>query len=60
MFIDGEHKGILDADFTGGWGNYGETKQILISKERSHHTVEVRLAEDSEKTAMTILGVMQS
>ncbi|MBQ5311043.1 MAG: SGNH/GDSL hydrolase family protein [Oscillospiraceae bacterium] len=60
VFIDGTHKGVLDADFTGGWGTYGDTKQILISKEKAHHTVEVKLSEGSEKAALTILGIMQS
>lgn len=60
VYVDGEHKSVLDADFTGGWGNYGETQQIFITKETAHHTVEVRLAEGSDKTELTILGVMQS
>ena len=60
VYIDGERKGTLDADFTGGWGTYGETQQVLISKETEHHTVEVKLAEGSDKTALTILGIMQS
>ena len=32
VYVDGERKGKLEADFTGGWGNYGNTKQILLSK----------------------------
>ncbi len=60
VYIDGERKGTLDADFSGGWGNYGETQQILISKEKEKHTVEIKLAEGSENTALTVLGVMQS
>lgn len=60
VYVDGERKGTLDADFSGGWGNYGETQQILISKDSEKHTVEIKLAEGSVNTALTILGVMQS
>ncbi|MBR4223974.1 MAG: SGNH/GDSL hydrolase family protein [Oscillospiraceae bacterium] len=60
VYIDGARKGTVDADFSGGWGNYGATQQILISKETAHHTVEIKLAEGSSKTALTILGIMLS
>ena len=60
VFMDGERKGSLDADFSGGWGNYGETQQILVTKETAVHTVEVKLADGSQNTALTIFGVMQS
>lgn len=58
VYVDGERKGVIDADFSGGWGNYGETQQILLGREKTAHTVEVKLSEGSEKTALTILGVM--
>lgn len=60
VYVDGERKGALDADFKGGWGNYGETQQILISKDSEKHTVEIKLAEGSANTALTILGIMES
>lgn len=60
VYVDGERKGTLDADFKGGWGNYGETQQILISKDSEKHTVEIKLAEGSANTALTILGIMES
>lgn len=60
VYIDGDRKGILDADFSGGWGNYGATQQIIFAKETEKHTVEVKLADGSEKTALTIFGIMQS
>ena len=59
VYVDGERKGTLDADFKGGWGNYGETQQILISKDSEKHTVEIKLAEGSTNTALTILGIME-
>ncbi|MBQ5332466.1 MAG: SGNH/GDSL hydrolase family protein [Oscillospiraceae bacterium] len=60
VYVDGERKGTLEADFSGGWGNYGDTKQIIISKEKEKHTVEIKLAEGSANTELTILGIMQS
>ena len=60
VLIDGERKCSLDADFTGGWGNYGETQQAYMSKETEKHTVEIRLAEGSANTELTIFGIMQS
>ena len=60
VYVDGERKGTLDADFKAGWGNYGETQQILISKDSEKHTVEIKLAEGSTNTSLTILGIMES
>lgn len=60
VFVDGEGKGTLDADFTGGWGNYGETKQILFGGDTQKHTIEIKPAEGSENTKITILGLMIS
>ncbi len=60
VLVDGERKGIIDADFSGGWGNVGEPGQIVMGKENAHHTVEIKLSEGSDKTALTILGIMIS
>ncbi len=60
VYIDGERKGIIDADFSGGWGNYGLGEQVLLSKEKAAHTVEIKLAEGSTNTALTILGIFES
>ena len=38
----------------------GETQQILISKDSEKHTVEIKLAEGSTNTSLTILGIMES
>lgn len=60
VYIDGERKGTLNADFSGGWGNYGNTQQVLFSKEAAKHTVEIKPAEGSEDKGITILGIMAS
>lgn len=59
VYVDEERKGTLDADFSGGWGNYGETQQVLLNKEGTH-TVEIKPAEGSEDKGITILGLMAS
>lgn len=60
VYVDGERKGKLEADFTGGWGTYGNTKQLILSKETEKHTIEIRPAEGSEDKGITILGLMVS
>lgn len=60
VYIDGERKGTLNADFSGGWGNYGNTQQVLFAKEAAKHTVEIKPAEGSEDKGITILGIMAS
>lgn len=60
VYVDGERKGKLEADFTGGWGNYGFTKQIIIGNDILKHTVEIKPAEGSEDKAITILALMIS
>lgn len=60
VYVDGERKGKLEADFTGGWGTYGNTKQITLTKETAKHTIEIRPAEGSEDKGITILGLMVS
>lgn len=60
VLVDGERKTVLNADFSGGWGNYGEPQQVIIGKETGKHTVEIKLSEGSEKTALTIFGIMES
>lgn len=60
VYVDGEKKGTLDADFTGGWGSYGATKQVLFSKETAEHTIEICPAAGSEDKALTILALMIS
>lgn len=60
VYVDGERKATINSDFTGGWGNYGETKPIFIDMETAKHSVEIKPAAGSEDKAMTILGVMLS
>ncbi|MCH5193328.1 MAG: SGNH/GDSL hydrolase family protein [Oscillospiraceae bacterium] len=60
VYVDGESKGLLNGDFTGGWGNYGETQQVIMSNELQPHTVEIKPAGGSDDKGMTIIGLMIS
>lgn len=60
VFVDGERKGAIDGDFSGGWGNYAYPQQVLFSTETGKHTVEIKPAEGSEDKGITILAVMVS
>lgn len=60
IYVDGERKGTINADFTGGWGNYGNTYQVIIGNDTGSHTIEIKPAEGSEDKGITILGLMIS
>lgn len=60
VYVDGERKGKLEGDFSGGWGNYAFPKQVLLAKDTEKHTVEIKPAEGSENKGITILAIMES
>lgn len=60
VYVDGERKGKLEGDFSGGWGNYAFPKQVLLAKDTAKHTVEIKPAEGSESKGITILAIMES
>jgi lysophospholipase L1-like esterase len=60
VYIDGERKGLINADFTGGWGNYGATKQFLLANESASHTIEIKPLAGNEDKGITILALMVS
>ncbi|MGN0553740.1 MAG: SGNH/GDSL hydrolase family protein [Oscillospiraceae bacterium] len=60
VYVDGERKGKLEGDFSGGWGNYAFPKQVILAKDTAKHTVEIKPAEGSEDKGLTILAVMVS
>lgn len=60
VYVDGVRKGKLEADFTGGWGSYGITKQVKLANEVAKHTVEIKPAEGSEDKGITILALTVS
>lgn len=60
VFVDGEYVMTLDADFSGGWGDYGETTEVFVSEEKKEHTVEIKKKEGSTGAAFAILGLLVS
>lgn len=60
VLIDGEKVQTLNADFSGGWGNYAATTECYASDSSSSHTVTIRMAEDSKGSCFTVLGFLVS
>ena len=60
VYVDGEYTAVLDADFTGGWGNYAAAKEVYASKEACEHTVVIQKAPNSTGDNFTLLGILIS
>lgn len=60
VYIDGAYVMTLDSDFTGGWGDYGETVEVYASEEKTVHTVEIRKKEGVPEAAFAILALLVS
>ena len=60
IYIDGEYNKTLDADFSGGWGNYAETTEVYSSKEVKTHTIEIRKSDTSTGDFFAVLGLLIS
>lgn len=60
VYVDGEYTMTLDADFKGGWGDYGETAEVYASEEKKEHLIEIKKKEGSTGGAFTILGLLIS
>lgn len=60
VWVDGERKGKLEADFSGGWGTHGYGRQVVLANDTVKHTIEIKPAEGSEDKGLTILALMVS
>ncbi|MCM1103678.1 MAG: GDSL-type esterase/lipase family protein [Clostridium sp.] len=58
VLVDGERVATLNADFTGGWGNCAEAREVFAGDAAETHTVEIRKAADSTGDVFTVLGLM--
>lgn len=58
VYVDGERAATLNADFSGGWGNYAEAGEVYSSDEAAEHTIVIKKAEDSTGDVFTVLGIM--
>lgn len=60
VYVDGEYAAALNADASGGWGNYAAAKEVFVSDECSEHIVTLKKAENSTGDCFTLLGVLAS
>jgi hypothetical protein len=58
--VDGTKVWTLDADFSGGWGNYPDTVEVYKSKDKVKHTIEIKKSSSSTGDVFTILGLLIS
>ncbi len=58
VYVDGERVATLNGDFSGGWGNCADAREVYSSDAVEAHTVEIRKAPDSTGDSFTILGLM--
>lgn len=60
VLVDGQKVQTLNADFSGGWGNYAATQECYTSDAAAEHTVTIRMASGSTGQEFTILGLLIS
>ena len=60
VYVDGEYRATLDADFSGGWGNYGETVEVFSSDEKKVRRIEIKRKEGTAEGAFSIMGLLVS
>ncbi len=60
VFVDGEYAMTLDADFTNGWGDYGECTEVYVAQDKKERTIEIKKKEGSTGAAFAILGLLIS
>lgn len=60
VLVDGEVMTVLNADFSGGWGNYAQTQECYTSDTATTHTVVIRKCADSSANTFTLLGFLVS
>lgn len=57
VFIDGVLQAELDGDFSGGWGDYTEYREVYTSDNYEEHTIEIRMSDKSQYSAFTLMGL---
>lgn len=57
--VDGESVKMINADFTGGWGNYAKADEIYSSDEVAEHEIEITVIDDA-KPNFQILNMIVS
>ncbi|MHB8128515.1 MAG: SGNH/GDSL hydrolase family protein [Mobilitalea sp.] len=60
ILIDGVFNRTLDADFTGGWGNYAESIEVYRSDDKKMHKIEIKKSANSTGDVFSVLGLLIS
>ena len=60
VWVDGEHKANLQAQFLNGWGAYAYSQEIFVSEEEAEHTVTIKKSAQSEGDDFTLLRLLVS
>ena len=58
--LDGKTVGTIDSDFSGGWGNYAGTFQVLEGTAAGKHRIEIQVNPEGSQNAFSILGILKS
>lgn len=57
VYVDGVCTTTIDADFTGGWGNYCDYSICFVKDTSATHLIEIKPAESSTGDALAICGI---
>ena len=60
VWVDGEHKANLQAEFPGGWGSYAHSQEVFTSDEDAEHTITIKKADGSAGDDFALLRLMIS
>lgn len=60
IYIDGKCQAVLDGNFPGGWGDYGQSDEVYTSHDRKKHHVEIKVAETDEEVKFGVLALLVS
>ncbi len=60
VFADGKLVTSLDGDFTGGWGNYGVTEQIVFDSDKTSHKIKIVASKENSTKGFIIMRVLTS
>lgn len=60
IYVDGVCQKVLNGDFSGGWGDYGQSDEVYTSKERKKHHVEIKVTGAPEEVKFGVLGLLVS
>lgn len=60
VYVDGEFQKTLDGDYSGGWGDYGQSDEVYSSETRKKHHVEIKVMRGTEEVKFGVLALLVS